>query len=231
MTAVTCRTWRRTASIPPQQARSPRRGPHPAGRTSRAGARLGGPAMRAWALPCPDGPSGPRPGSSRPAPRSRRARNQGARLTLRHRASSMACSFVGDHGRRLGGRPRGGRRTHSGSAAGAPSRCGTGRWRSRPERRDEPGENPQRQRRSSLPGGPTHRAGPARGRPGAALAQDEVRGHIAGRPRRRGQSVPRDRVRRAGRRAVLARRRRRTDRPCRRSVAEAGGGHRGPRRA
>ena len=32
--------------------------------------------------------------SSRPAPRSRRARNQGARLTLRQRASSIACSFV-----------------------------------------------------------------------------------------------------------------------------------------
>lgn len=32
--------------------------------------------------------------SSSPAPRSRRARNQGARLTLFQRASSIACSFV-----------------------------------------------------------------------------------------------------------------------------------------
>jgi hypothetical protein len=32
--------------------------------------------------------------SSRPAPLSRRARNQGARLTLRHRASSIPCSFA-----------------------------------------------------------------------------------------------------------------------------------------
>lgn len=58
--------------------------------------------------------------------------------------------------------------------------------RSGPERRDEPGEVPQRERSSTS----FRKAAPRTGQdqPGAgqgvALAQDEMRGHIAGRPRR-----------------------------------------------
>jgi hypothetical protein len=67
-----------------------------------------------------------------------------------------------------------------------PSDTEEARRRSRPERRHEPGEVPQRERCSP----PFGQAAPPAGqdKPGAgegvALAQDEVRGDIAGRPRR-----------------------------------------------
>jgi hypothetical protein len=67
-----------------------------------------------------------------------------------------------------------------------PSDAEQARRRSRPDRRDEPGEVPQRERSLS----PFRHAAPRTGqdKPGAsevvALAQDQVRGQIAGRPRR-----------------------------------------------
>jgi len=59
-------------------------------------------------------------------------------------------------------------------------------WRrSRPERRDEPGEVPERERFSSLFGEAGPRAGKDKPRAGemVVLALDEVRREIAGRPR------------------------------------------------
>jgi len=73
-----------------------------------------------------------------------------------------------------------------------PSDAEEARRRSRPERRDEPGEVPQRERSSP----PFRQAAPRTGqhKPGAsevvALAQDQVRGQIAGRPRREERRCP-----------------------------------------
>ena len=95
-------------------------------------------------------------------------------------------------------------------------------WRrSRPDRRNEPGKVPQRERSSS----PFRQAAPRTGqdKPGAGEVSRARAGPGARRDRGSstapGGSAPRDRARRTGRRAVLARRRRRADRPYRRSVA------------
>src|SRR6266436_714561 len=103
--------------------------------------------------------------SSRPAPRSRRARNQGARLTLRQRATSIACSLV------RGPRPLA-RRTSSWWTKNS-LRLGT--RRTHPMRK-KPG------------GGPDRIVALSQVKSGAgdvvALAKDQVRGEIAGCPRR-----------------------------------------------
>ena len=124
--------------------------------------------------------------SSRPAPRSRRARNQDWRLMLRHRASSIAGSFV------RGPRPLALRT----SSWWTKNSLRLGSRRTHPVRK-KPGGGPDRSVATSLrspaarallaavrPGGPTPRARQARAGERVALAKDQVRGDIAGCPRR-----------------------------------------------
>ena len=156
----------------------------------------------------------PAQASSRPAPHSRRARNQGARLTLRHRASSMACSFV------RGPRPLA-RRT---SSWWTKNSFRLGSRRTQPMR-NTPGGGPDRSvatsqvksrsasarlrrsaRRPHAPRSTSPFPAIGRARAGRDARPDRASSTAPG------ESVPQDRVRRAGRRAVLARRRRRMDR-------------------
>ncbi len=160
---------------------------------------------------------------SSPAPRSRRARNHGARLTLRHRAASIAGEFV------RGPRPLALRT----SSWWTKNSLRLGKRRTQLMRK-KPRGGPDRIVATSQ-GSPyarvlffvVRRSGPTR-RGGRALVPRGSRARGAqGAKRDRasstgpGGSVRRDRVHRTGRRAVFARWRRRADWPCRRSIARA----------
>ena len=159
--------------------------------------------------------------SSSPAPRSRRARNHGARLTLRHSAASIAGEFV------RGPRPLALRT----SSWWTNYSLRLGKRRTQPMRK-KPRGGPDRivatsqgkslrasavlRRSAKRPHAPGSRALVPRGsRARAALGAKRDRASSTD----RAGSVRRDRVHRTGRRAVFARWRRRAHWPCHRSIA------------
>ena len=152
-----------------------------------------GDAGSGFAPPCPDGFSGPRPLKLKTCA-AQSTREEPGRATDVAPEGLVHCMLVGS------------RITAVGSAyvlvvdeeliearePAHPSDAEEAWRRSRPDRRNEPCEVPQRERSSSSFSQAAPRTG--QDKPGAsevvALAQDEVRGEIAGRPRREESRCP-----------------------------------------